>query len=318
MRSSYRYLFGPVRSGRLGLSLGVDCLGEPICSFDCPYCEVGATAVHTDLRKPYVPVETLGEEMRRWRGQFDALPDVVTLGGMGEPTLNSDLGAIIELAREVFAPAPVAVLTNASLFSDPAVRAELARADIVLPSLDSLVPSEFQAVNRPVAGLDVGDIARGILDFRREYKGLLYLEVLLLEGVNDSDANLRALETYLAELKPDRVDVVTMTRPGASEAAMPVERGTLDRFRQALCAGDAPPAREQSTGKVDKNARLGQKTVIELARASISRRPQTAGQLARALSIPRSQAKQVLTFLVADSHARKRLKDGRTYYDLSG
>jgi len=229
-------IFGPVRSGRLGTSLGLDLLGAKICSFDCLYCEVGPTRALTSVRKPYVPADKILGELAYWL--FNPHPefDVITLGGMGEPTLNSDMGRIIEGVRELVPGVPVAVLTNSSLINDPQVRTELALADLVLPSMDSLVPSEFALINKPVSGLSLLDIRRGLLEFRKLFSGRLCLEVLVLTGVNDTQENLDRLSAFCTELAPDRVDVVTMTRPGAYIQAMPAPPATLERFRQALCA----------------------------------------------------------------------------------
>ena len=168
-------VFGPVCSGRLGLSLGLDLLGAKICSFDCLYCEVGPTRCFTLERRPYVSAGQVLSELEDFLRQDHPGFEVITLGGMGEPTLNSDLAGIIKGARELAPGVPVAVLTNSSLMSDKAVRQELGLADMVLPSMDSLEPSEYLRLNRPVSGLRLADIRQGLLDFRKDFAGLLRL-----------------------------------------------------------------------------------------------------------------------------------------------
>jgi len=316
-------IFGPVRSGRLGVSLGLDLLGAKICSFDCLYCEVGQTRALTATRKPYVPADKLLGELASWL--FNPHPDfdVITLGGMGEPSLNSDMGRIIEGVRELAPGVPVAVLTNSSLMGDPQVRTELAMADIVLPSLDTLVPSEFAAVNKPLSGMSLVDIRRGLLEFRKLFRGKLYLEVLVLTGVNDSDENLERLRAFTAELSPDRVDVVTMTRPGAYPQALPAPPAILGRFREALCARSAPVAEvPEKSGQfappLDNEPKEELQIMSMRVLDSLARRPQTAAGLAGALGVSPDILGNLLDDLASRGLVRPTRLAGETFYLRGG
>ncbi len=336
MEAALRHVFGPVMSGRLGRSLGLDLLGARVCSMNCVYCESGALETLTLKRAPYVTARELLTELRQWEAgrleRGEPLPDVVTLGGMGEPTLNSEMPQIIEGVRGILPGVPVAVLTNASLMTDAQVRAELAEADMILPSLDSLVSEEFARVNRGHPALDPKAVADGILAFRRETAALrasgrigsqprLYLEVLLVAGVNDSPRNLELLTAYCNELQPDRVDVTTLSRPGTEAWARPVDAATLARWRAALAAYASPQAEEQAkeqtiraateraglAGRAEK--RQEQVEGIALAEASaripaailasVARRPQTTAQLASALLADAETVERALSELLA-------------------
>ena len=313
-------IFGPVRSGRLGASLGLDLLGAKICSFDCLYCEVGPTRALTSARKPYVPEEKLLGELAYWLFKDHPAFEVVTLGGMGEPTLNNDLGRIIEGVRELAPGIPVAVLTNSSLIHLPQVRTELALADIVLPSLDTLVPSEFSAINKPMAGSSLVDIRQGLLQFREQFAGKLFLEVLLLSGVNDSDENLERLRAFCAELGPDRVDVVTMTRPGAYPQALPAPPATLERFRRALCPltcaePELPERARHFAQPLDNPAQEELQALSIRVLDSLARRPQTAEDLARSLGVAREPLKNLLDdFLARGLVEVKRMGGGDFFF----
>jgi wyosine [tRNA(Phe)-imidazoG37] synthetase (radical SAM superfamily) len=303
---SYRYVFGPVRSSRLGVSLGLDLLGRAVCSMDCLYCEVGPTRELTRTRAPYVPAAELLAELARWKDEHaGAHLDYVTLGGMGEPCLNTGLAEVIAGAKRLFPDTPVAVLTNATLLADAAVRAELAQADAVLPSLDSLVPEEFARINRPAPGLTPVAVAEGILAFARTYPGRIFLEVLLLSGVNDSEENLARLTAFVARLRPARVDVTTMTRPGAYPAAKAAGPATLARFREALGASLASravrePAPEATATPGAATAPLTPEEIREIVLNSIARRPQTAADLRAALARPPEEVAKALAELEAD------------------
>jgi wyosine [tRNA(Phe)-imidazoG37] synthetase (radical SAM superfamily) len=295
---AFKTLYGPVHSGRLGLSLGVDLLGKRICSMDCLYCEVGPTSVHTLKRQPYMPAQVILDELYAWRRQELPRPEHITLSGLGEPCLNSDLPEIIVGCRDIFPDIPVAVLTNSTLLHDPAVRQELAAVQVVLPSLDSLVEREFLAVNKPCQGVNLALIISGLLQFRQEYAGCICLEILLLQGLNDTQENLARQRQFLAKLQPDRVDVVTMTRPGSSLLAKAVEKQTLSAWRSAL----EPLARTTvAPGRLKKHFTAGvmsAEMAMELVLNSLRRRPQTPEQLSAALDMDVAQTKTIIDALL--------------------
>lgn len=286
----YSTVFGPVRSGRLGISLGLDLLGAPICSMDCLYCEVGPTRTLTRQRRAYVPAARVLGELAAWKRDNPA-PEVITLGGLGEPCLNSEMAEILAGARALFPNLPLAVLTNSTALADPEVRRELSGADIVLPSLDSLVESEFKAVNRPAAGITAAGVAESILALRAGFSGRICLEVLLCAGVNDSAENLALLTDYVARLRPERTDVVTLSRPGAHPGARAAGDATLARFREALGAGEPE--------RVDRQAEAGRTPLTEnefreIVSNSLRRRPQTPGQISDAMGVPEERVRTLL------------------------
>jgi len=303
-----RHVFGPVMSGRLGRSLGIDPLGARICDLDCVYCEVGATQALTKARKRYAPAETVLAELAAWKARGYPNPDVVTLGGLGEPTLSRECAAIIAGSREILPGVPVAVLTNATLLWDPETRADIMGADMVLPSMDTLVEEEFRRLNRPHADLDLEAIKAGLLTFRAEYRGLIFLEVLLLSGVNDTDANLERLKAYIAQLRPDRVDVTTMSRPGTDPSARPVDKATLARFRFAL--GAESHAVEATSAAASAPAG----DIAWRVADSIERRPQTVAGLADALGAPSTEIEAALEALIAARRVRRHEMSGDTFF----
>jgi wyosine [tRNA(Phe)-imidazoG37] synthetase (radical SAM superfamily) len=206
--------------------------------------------------------------------------------------------------------------------TDPQVRAELAQADLVLPSLDSLVPEEFAAVNRAHPGLDPKAIADGILAFKTDSQASgtkLFLEVLLVAGVNDSERNLELLADYCNRLQPDRVDVVTLSRPGTRPDARAVDKATLSRWRERLDVSRLAPAAGVALAQSRKNGQeqSGGMQADELrARllASLARRPQTGAQLAEALLADQSAVLAALRELLEAGRIALRQQDGQDYY----
>lgn len=300
-------------SGRLGRSLGLDLLGARICSMDCIYCEVGATQNLTMERKPYVPAEDILFELEQWKDEGHEPPEIITLGGLGEPCLNSEMKYVIEGVHNLFPGIPVGVLTNSTPLLSEEVRRDLALADVVLPSLDSLVLEEFLTLNRPFAGIGPKEVAQGLLDFRSTFDGKIFLEILLAKGVNDTDANLDELEAFCKQLRPDRVDVVTLSRPGTVKKTGPVEKETLERWRKVLHAA-TPGERKHKTAEAGTS---DPEKAREMIRASLERRPQTVSQLSVALGIAPETTGQVIETMLAGKELVSRGEGGNTYYHSS-
>ncbi|RPI46755.1 MAG: radical SAM protein, partial [Bacteroidetes bacterium] len=179
----YKYIFGPVPSRRLGMSLGVDLVPHKVCSLDCVYCECGPTTKRTLDRKEYVLYGKVTEELDHFFIE-NPDPDFITFSGSGEPTLNTRIGDVLHFIKQKKPAIPVAVLTNGTLLGRKDVRDELMEADVVLPSLDAATPEVFRRINRPAHGLDLDEILEGLVSFRKEFRGEMWLEIFIIPGFN--------------------------------------------------------------------------------------------------------------------------------------
>jgi len=200
-------VYGPVRSWRVGNSLGIDLLfTSSICSFHCVYCQLGKILDHTMERKVYVSTEKVMEDLQAsaWREA-----DIITFSGNGEPTLALNLAEVIREIK-LFTGKPVMVLTNATTLWDPQVRADLADADKVFCKLDAADDNMLQRVNRPVDGVTVRRIVDGIKALRAEYSGYLAIQAMFMP-MNRSE--LDAMIAILNEIRPDEVQLNTPRRP---------------------------------------------------------------------------------------------------------
>ena len=297
----YKYIFGPVRSGRLGLSLGLDLLGDRICSFDCLYCEVGKTTLHTLKRNVYVSAQSILEELKHWLKHNKTRPDYITLGGMGEPCLNKDMGEIIAGAKRLAPDIPTAILTNSSLLGSKRVSRDISLCQVVLPSLDSLVQTEFMALNRPCVKLKTENIASNLLNWRQEYSGKVFLEILLVRGINDTEENLERMQHFIQAFKPTRIDMVTMTRPGAYAQARPVEEKILDKWKKALKAEEIVNKKAHildNTSSTPLDTHLDAHLIEQKICNSLKRRPQSVPQLAWALALPLKEVHKTIKRLL--------------------
>ncbi len=203
------HFFGPILSRRLGRSLGVNLVPKKCCNLDCIYCEVGPTTLLTAERKPYVTWNELSVEFEKilLRNHFD----VITLTGMGEPTLNSKLSHIIHQLK-LRTPKPIVVLTNGVLFRFQSVRTSVRKADIIMPSLDAAITAAFIKVDRPIGKVTAQQIIHGLAKLRHEYTGQLWLEIMLIKGLNDSPSAIAALQRAIAQIQPNKVQLNTITR----------------------------------------------------------------------------------------------------------
>ncbi len=223
-----KHIFGPVNSRRLGRSLGIDLFEEKRCNLNCIYCEAGGGDATYGERKEYVPTEEIIGEIADY---FSSDPeiDVVTVTATGEPTLHSGLGEIISFLKGQ-TDKPIAVLTNGTTLSSPAVREELSQADIVIPSLDSALLPGFRKVDRPDSSLDLCDIVDGLVAFSQEYGGRIWLEILFVAGLNDSKEHLKALSEVIGRMHLDRIQINTVVRPPLESFAKPVSEEKLQEI----------------------------------------------------------------------------------------
>ncbi len=246
-------IFGPVNSRRLGLSLGID-LVPGFCTFNCVYCEINRQKIRTCQRREYIPTADIIAELDQHLADKDeAESDTYTVTASGEPTLHNGIGRIIRHIKN-YSSKPVAVLTNGSLLHLPEVRQELMAADIIIPSLDAARPAGFQSLNRPAAELRIDTIIEGIKNFRREYSGKLWLEILLCQNINDSEDDIKALERAVDTIAPDKIQLNTVDRPPLETCARPLNRPQLERIAARLPGDVEIIARRQNSSPAEHKA----------------------------------------------------------------
>lgn len=229
---NFQHLFGPVPSRRLGRSLGIDVVPKKTCTYNCIYCQLGPTTFQTLQREEYMRVEEVLAELSEYLAS-GGTADYITFSGSGEPTLNNKLGEMIAQTKQL-TRIPVAVLTCGALLNEAHVRADLARADVVLPSLDAALPKTFHTLNRPHGKLHLAEVIAGLKKFRQEYSGQIWLEIMLVKGLNDGQEEIALLREAIAEIAPDKVQLNTVTRPPAESEARALSEAELQAIATAL------------------------------------------------------------------------------------
>jgi wyosine [tRNA(Phe)-imidazoG37] synthetase (radical SAM superfamily) len=229
-----KYVFGPVPSRRLGQSLGIDPVPLKTCNWNCVYCQLGRTRPFTTQRKTYInQEEILRQTKSALQNHSPGDIDWVTFIGSGETCLHSGLGAMIRAVKDM-TDLPVAVITNGSLLSLPEVREELLHADAVLPTLDAGNTETFKAINRPDRSLSYRQHLEGLVAFRKVYKNKLWVEVMLVAGLNDQEAQLSEIAEALDKVQPDEIHILQPTRPPAETWVHPPDEGALNLAQAIL------------------------------------------------------------------------------------
>ena len=299
-------IYGPVPSRRLGRSLGIDLLPAKICSYDCIYCQLGRTVKTTIKRRPYRKAAEVLPQIEETLAR-GVKADCITIAGSGEPTLNSDIGAVIHGIKQ-HTTLPVAVLTNGSLLSDETVRDSLMAADIVVPSLDAFDRVSFEKINRPHDSIDFARMLQGLVDFSHNFGGRLWLEILIMDGVNASPADAARFRPLVDRIAPTDVYINTAVRPAPEPIARKVGEDTIDRFYQAL--GLIRQYDTVFTSGSDDSGNDIAPAILEMA----ARRPVTVEDMAAGLAVPVEQVRKQLRRLLTDKRLDAINKESSTYF----
>jgi len=308
----YKYLFGPVPSRRLGMSLGIDLVPKKVCSLDCVYCEVGKTTKLTTDRMEYVIYEKVINELKHFMNSSPKL-DFITFSGSGEPTLNSRIGDVLKFIKFNYPNIKTALLTNGTLLFNKKLREEISDTDIIMPSLDAVSQKAFQKINRPHHQLSIDQYIQGLIDLRKGYKGRIWLEILFLKGYNDSVEEVTKLKEAILQIKPDSIQLNTLDRPGIVEGLIPL---SLQELQNIIHFWDLPNA-EIIISQPDRTTIESYRKDIESAiLETISRRPCTQEDLQQILGIHINEINKYLGTLEAEQKITTRTLQRGVFYEL--
>ena len=310
-----QYVFGPVASRRLGVSLGVDLVRPKTCSLNCIYCEAQATTNLTLKRMEYVPIDAVIRELDEVLSRHPQL-DYVTFSGSGEPTLNSGIGRVVEWLKQHYPEYRLCLLTNGFALGDPELRREIAAIDRVVPSLDASNQEEFEAINRPAPGLDFDRFVADLTDYCKTTKSEVFLELFIVPGVNDSDESIARFVEIIRNLKITEVQLNTLDRPGVVDWLKPSSPANTRRFIEALepfvpVEAVGPFRYRTQTIAHDPSLFTGaEKRILDL----VSRRPATVADLEVALNRPGSEINPILEKLFKSGLVEIEKQQRGTFY----
>ncbi len=307
-------VYGPVPSRRLGQSLGVDPVPFKTCNYNCVYCQLGRTTPVTNERREFYPVASILNEVRDALSSHEAKDiDYVTIVGEGEPLLYSQMHELTKGIREL-TEVPLAIITNGALLHLPEVRSALSVAQVVMPTLDAADEPTFRAVNRPWPGLDIDDIVEGMAEFRRTFRGRLWIEVMLVKGLNDEEPVLLGLADALRRIGPDQVHLNVPIRPPAENWVRPPENDGI--MRAIAILGEVAPIVTPAEGTFVLAPDL---PVADAIVEIIRRHPMSAAELGKALSDrPAGEVQTTLTQLQSEGKARRHVYRGQVFWEYAG
>ena len=303
------FIYGPVPSRRLGYSLGIDILPFKTCSLNCIYCQLGTTDKKVRRRRKYLDVETILGQIKERISSAKRI-DYITFSGSGEPTLNIHLGKLIREIKKI-TPIPVAVLTNSTLLSQQSVRDALSHADLVVPSLDAATQDTFVQINRPHSSLKIQQIIEGLKKFRLEFSGQIWLEILLVKGVNDAPSHLKKLKKAIDAIKPDRIHLNTVVRPPAEKAASPLIPEELEKIKaffgeKAEVVAEFDKIQHGPVSQDLKDAIL----------SMVARRPVTIADISKSLGKHKNELIKYCDILLKEGKIKFILHEGKKFYEM--
>lgn len=301
-KSRNKYIFGPVPSKRLGLSLGIDLTPTKTCSFDCRYCQLIPTRVLTAQRQAFCDPEEVLTELREVMSEIER-PDWITFSGTGEPTLHSDIGLMIR-AIKAACDLPVCIITNSSLLWREDVRADLAAADHILPTLVTTRSDTFAFLHRPTLEIGVEHVLDGIRLLSRDFKGTIEIEIFVCPGINDSEVEISGLRSYIDSLpRPHAIYLNTAVRPHVDSGIKTAGREQLSEYISRLNLplnvstvfdpGDPPRSNL-------RNQPVSEDDIYKL----LLRHPCRIDQISAALGISEEKALPLLTAMLENGLAR--------------
>ena len=303
-----RHVYGPVPSHRLGRSLGVDLVPFKTCAYNCIYCQLGRTTDLTITRREYVPVDEILIQLRE-KLRTGPTPDYVSLAGSGEPTLHARIGKLIAGIKRL-TRIPVAVLTNGLLLSMRDIQDALMEADLVLPSLDAGDSDLFRLVNRPHAQIEFDAMVDGLAVFRERFTKPVWLEVMLLAGITGIRAEVEKIAALARRIRPERVQINTITRPPCEEFAYPVSPDVMAAFARLFGRG-ASVVSEHRPRRAAGSGTLADGDILAL----LTRRPCTARGISKGLGLHLGEIIKRLDLLTDRGAVTPVRKNGSVFFE---
>ena len=232
----YKHVFGPVPSRRLGISLGVDLVVSKSCNLNCIFCECGATKKIQLERQKFKNMNEILEEISAVLK--DIKPDYITFSGSGEPTLSLDLGNISRaIKKDLKYQGKICLITNSLLLADENLMKELEYIDLIVPTLNTLTQDIFEKIVRPDYRTSVEEIRKGFINLNKSnYKGKIWIEIFILENINDSDENFVDIANFLKSenIRYDKIQLNTIDRVGAERDLKAISFEKISRAKKIL------------------------------------------------------------------------------------
>ncbi|MBN2724249.1 MAG: radical SAM protein [Deltaproteobacteria bacterium] len=304
------HVFGPVRSRRLGMSLGVDLVPWKTCSLDCAYCECGITTEKTSELKQWVDIQEVLSELDEFLKENKNI-NFVTLSGSGEPLLHSDAGKVIDFVRNNYPEIKTAILTNSTTLHIPGVIDSIMNAHLIMPSLDAVSEDVFIKLNRPADGITADMVIEGISLLVKQFRGEIRLEIFLADGINNTEAELSKLAETVKKLGIRNVQLNSLDRPGALPWVKPLSGKQL---LEAAAYFENPEIITRNWNKSDTSTR--QDNPLPIIISGLKRRPQTLQDIMAVTGFDEYDAEKIMELALRSGSVKTKLIDGTVFYTV--
>jgi len=297
-----KYLFGPVLSRRIGLSLGVDIVPYKYCSLDCVYCEAGRTTNLSTIRKELVDTDAVISELEQYLSKTPKL-DYITFSGNGEPTLHLGLEKITNYLATNFPQYKLCLITNSTSYLEPKV-------DLIMPSLDAVSQDVFESINHPAPGIKSLEIVESLIKFKRIYKGIMWLEIFFVSGLNDTLSELTKLKEAIIRIKPDKIQLNSLDRPAAKDWVKAISQKRLLWIKEFFSPLPVEIiAKALPSGEYEKISENLNNSIVDI----VKRRPCTIKELTRILNENSHNMSKQITHLI-DMNILEKVKEKRGHF----
>lgn len=287
------YFYGPVPSRRLGFSLGVNLFSKKTCSFNCLYCQLGKSGKKITRRFSCIELSKLKDELKEIVSKKLKI-NYITISGSGEPTLHKSLDKIITAIKKVTQNKyPVAVITNSSLLYKGEVRNELKKADLIVPSLDAACEETFSKINCPHKGITFQKIISGLISLRKEFKGKIWLEIMLISGINDSKREIEKFKEIVDKINPDEIQLNLPVRPAGVKLSLPSQK-RLGDIKKILGRNSKVVVKFSSKNRSGKICENLKRNILNFLKV----RPASVKDLSHSLNLGSSQVNKQLSLLL--------------------
>ena len=287
------YIFGPLNSRRFGLSLGIDVVPAKTCNLDCVYCECGKTASFFYEPSEYIKAIDIIAELKQVLA-CNLAADYITFSGAGEPLLNSQIGEIIDFIKDNYPQYKVLVLTNGILLSNPEIAQKVLKADIIAPSLDVAANDAFRLITKSNEKIVFDEYIKGLIEFRKIFKGKIYLEIFFVPGINDSYDEIMGLKKLCMDISPDKIHLNSQDRPSAVKNLPIISMEKLTEIVQMFL-----PLETEIIGNPNL---VGAKATIKDLKESIisiiKRRPSTIEDICRVTDADEQKVSEIIDDLI--------------------
>lgn len=311
-----RYIYGPVPSRRLGLSLGIDIIPKLTCTFECIYCQLGKKQQHVSNWHGLVFPDTdkIIQEVKDVL-KTNTTIDYLTLAGSGEPTLNPNIETIIDQLRQF--NLPIALITNSSLLHYEYVFTAATTCDLVVPSLDAGDEKTFESINNPAGSIKLHTIVDALKKMCKYAKGQVWLEIMLIEGTdtNCTTNSIKSIIKQVNHILPTKVQLNTCVRPPNNLGIFPLSQKKLEEMRKIFEREVNPTvkvevvpydAAKYSIPRID--------AYVQSMKNMLQIRPSTVDDLSNSFGISLHEVIKNLEILKKSEIVVKKEKEGKIFY----